>query len=208
MYNFIANYNIHILGTSNAKFLALSHARLTICSTGDKQGWRKNDDLPQRFVFLHNGKQINKLLVFMCSYLAFSSYRPVLVWLYSTHCFVLCLRIKYDDSKNRKNVLWDQFQSWFWFDQKYTWLVSCWFDQKNMWQVICPLYLTGINLIFWLFLCEWCHTKINVNKKCCNVIFHENNFINGCDMIKKFQKPNNVLELTVINKRHCMSLWD
>ena len=67
------------------------------------------------------------------------------------YCFVLSLRIKYDDSKIETILLWEKCQSWFWFDRKYIWLVSCWFDQK-------PQLLTLLNIFFvsvWLNSMYW-----------------------------------------------------
>ena len=49
-----------------ATFLALSHARLTIYITSDKQGWQKNDNLPQQFSLLHNENPLAKHLSYRC----------------------------------------------------------------------------------------------------------------------------------------------
>ena len=57
--------------------------------------------------------------------------------LLDVYCYFWCDSIwcivKYYDSENKIVVLWEKFQSCFWFDQIYIWIVSCWFDQKNMW---------------------------------------------------------------------------
>ena len=66
MYGFFVNSEINSLGILNATFTALSHAQLTIYSTGDEQGWHKTNNLMQRFIFLHNIKQDSKHLVFLC----------------------------------------------------------------------------------------------------------------------------------------------
>ena len=58
--------------TLNVTFLALLHARLIIYGTGDKQGWRKTDDLTQYFGLLQYGKPITKRLVFWWSPIKFA----------------------------------------------------------------------------------------------------------------------------------------
>ena len=64
----------------------------------------KTDNVPKWFSLLHNDKQINKCLVFRCSPLTFAWYLFfVSVWLNLMYCFVLSMRIIYDDSKNRNN---------------------------------------------------------------------------------------------------------
>ena len=47
MYEMIPISNINGMSTLNSTFPALSHAQLTIYSTGDENGWRKTKDLPQ-----------------------------------------------------------------------------------------------------------------------------------------------------------------
>ena len=53
----IASSEIESLGTLNTTFLDLFHARLTGYSFGDKQGYRKNDEITKRSSLLHNVKQ-------------------------------------------------------------------------------------------------------------------------------------------------------
>ena len=73
----IPTSDINGIITLDATFLDLSQAWLTGYSTGDKQGSYKTDDLPQRFVLIHNGKPIAKLLVFRCLTLKFSQLLPL-----------------------------------------------------------------------------------------------------------------------------------
>ena len=80
---------------------------------------------------------------------------------------------------NKTVVLWRMINCVF-YSIKNVCIVSSWFDQKNMWQVSCLLYLIG--------QCEWCHTKINGNQKCRNIIFHDNDSIHGFDATKKYFK--------------------
>ena len=82
----------------------MSHAWLNLYSNGDNQGWQKPDNLPQRFGLIHNDKQIENCLVFKYYHLNFASYF-VLMQLNTIYCFVLSMRIKYDDSKNRNNCV-------------------------------------------------------------------------------------------------------
>ena len=72
MHDFISNSEINSLGTLNVTFPFLSHAQMNLYYTSDKQGWQKIDSLLQQFDLLHNGKQINKRLVFWCYPLYFA----------------------------------------------------------------------------------------------------------------------------------------
>ena len=62
----------------------LSHARLTIYSTVEKQGWHKTDDLLQNFGFLHQVKPIVNRAVFQCSTLTFYKLIYILLWFTKT----------------------------------------------------------------------------------------------------------------------------
>ena len=129
MYYHITNSEINILSTLNATFTELLHSQLTVYSNSDEQGWRKTDNLPQRFGLLHYGKQITKRLIFWCSPLTFDwNLFFVFMWLNSMYSFVLSLmKINYD-SKNPNNcVMKIYFQSWFLFDWKIcdSWVILC-----------------------------------------------------------------------------------
>ena len=80
MYKMVPTSDIKSFNTLNAMFMALSHAWLTLYSTGEKHGWQKTENLPQRFCLLQNGKPIVKLLVFQCLHLKFSLLLP-LIWI-------------------------------------------------------------------------------------------------------------------------------
>ena len=70
MYVLITNSDINILNALNATLPALSHARLTVYSTGDEQGWQKFYNLSQRFGLFHYGKKYpNAWYLVLTSYL-------------------------------------------------------------------------------------------------------------------------------------------
>ena len=109
-------------------YLALLHSQLTIHSTGNKQGGRKTDDLPQRFGIHHNVKLINKRLVFWWPPLTFSWY---LFFVLMQIDFVLRLRKINDHSKNINNRVMRKISFMILFDQN-----IC-----DRWVALCSLYL-------------------------------------------------------------------
>ena len=68
------NSDINSLGTLNATFLASSHARLNLCSTGGDQGGWKTSQFTAVVWLIQNVKQIDKRLVFWCPPLSFAWY--------------------------------------------------------------------------------------------------------------------------------------
>ena len=127
MNNLIANSYINSLGTLNATFPALLHTQMTLYSTGNNQGWWKLVILSQWFGPLHDGKLSKNVWSFRDSLLTLLYIFIFLVWLNLIYKIVLSLRTKYDDSRNRNNLVMEQFQSWVFIRSRITTLTFAWY---------------------------------------------------------------------------------